>query len=45
MIVFPSFSSTFSRKSQVAPVVQVEEYMYVLVRIRDLCFSSGFSVV
>ena len=44
IIVSPSSSSISSRKSQLAHVVQVEGWMYALMRIRDLCLSSGFSV-
>ena len=42
IIVSPSSSSISSRKSQLAPVMQVEGWMYALMRIRDLCLSSGF---
>ena len=42
IIVSPSSSSISSRKSQLAPVMQVEGWMYALMRIRDLCLSSVF---
>ena len=44
IIVSPSSSSISSRKPQLAPVMQVEGWMYALMRIRDLCLSSGFSI-
>ena len=44
IIVSPSSSSISSRKSQLAPVMQVKGWMYALMRIRDLCLSSGFSI-
>ena len=44
MIVSPSLSSTSSRKSQLAPVMQMGGWMYALIRIRNLCLSSGFSI-
>ena len=42
IIVSPSSSSISSRNSQLDPVMQVEGWMYALMRIRDLCLSSGF---
>ena len=42
IIVSPSSSSISSRKSQLAPVMQVEGWMYALMRIRDVCLSRGF---
>ena len=45
IIVSSSSSSISSRKSQLAPVMQVEGWMFALMRIRDVCLSFGFVVV
>ena len=42
VIVSPSLSSISSRKSQPAPVMQVEGWMYALMGIRDLCLVRFF---
>ena len=44
IIVSPSSSSISSRKSQLAPVMQVEGWMYALMRIRDLWTTYPSSV-
>ena len=43
MLVSPSTSSISSRKSELVPMILVEESMSAWMRIRDLCLS-GFSI-
>ena len=43
-VISPISSSFSSEKSQLVPAGQVEGRMYAMMRIRNLCVSSGFSI-